>query len=75
MDFETLKEDVDDELDDFPIVLDSNIKPNETQMNRTLTEAIIQRGKNQELLENIIVDGEIEDQKNEQLNATELEAQ
>ena len=39
--FETLKEDVDDELDDFPIVLDSNIKPNETQQNRTLTEAII----------------------------------
>ena len=54
-----LKEEMDDELDDFPIVLDTNIKNNET----VSAESIIQRGKNEQLLEDIIVNDEIEEQK------------
>lgn len=62
--FETLKEDADEELDDFPIVLDTNIKPADDDS--MTPEAIIQRGRNQEQLENIIFDGEIKDLKEEE---------
>jgi hypothetical protein len=45
-------------------VLDTNIKPGDDDS--MTPEAIIQRGRNQEQLENIIFDGEIKDLKEEE---------
>lgn len=63
LEFETLQGEVDDEMEDFPIVLDSNIKPEEDQ---NKAQTLLRHGKNQNLLEDIIVNGEIEENKQEE---------
>lgn len=50
-------------MEDFPIVLDSNIKPEEDQ---NKAQTLLRHGKNQNLLEDIIVNGEIEENKQEE---------
>ena len=63
LEFETLQGEVDDEMEDFPIVLDSNIKPEEDQ---NKAQTLLRHGQNQNLLEDIIVNGEIEENKQEE---------